>query len=234
MGHFEGRKIKQYRELWVSITNVKIFTKILIANSKFVSRTWISGILITPTNFVNVDHERNFVNIDSEHNLGNLKSWTHEREFWPRLLNPKIPKFTITVEIPVRDTNEQIHVQDPKFTKSRSWSKFPKFTFFIVNLKIYGEIHEFSPRLWISGFWPWDLWVGLLKTIGKNIEMLLSPPRGGWEDEDKNVKKLNDIFAKFQLSMFSKIYLSYVTYNVIGFKQPMVIHIQTSGFFSVA
>jgi hypothetical protein len=37
MGHFEVREIKQYRELWVSITNVKIFTKILIAYSKFVS-----------------------------------------------------------------------------------------------------------------------------------------------------------------------------------------------------
>jgi hypothetical protein len=34
--------------------------------------------------------------------------------------------------------------------------------------------------------------------------------------------------------VFLKIYLSCVTYDVIGFKQPMVIHIQTSGFLSVA
>ena len=29
---------------------------------------------------------------------------------------------------------------------------------------------------------------------GKNFEILLSPPRGGWEAEDKNVKKLNVFF----------------------------------------
>jgi hypothetical protein len=29
----------------------------------------------------------------------------------------------------------------------------------------------------------------------KNTEILLSPPWDGWEDEDKNVKKLNDFFC---------------------------------------
>ena len=35
----------------------------------------------------------------------------------------------------------------------------------------------------------------------KNFEILLSPPWGGWEAEDKNVKKLNDFFSKIQSSI---------------------------------
>ncbi len=35
----------------------------------------------------------------------------------------------------------------------------------------------------------------------KNTEILLSPPRDGGENEDKNVKKLNDFFSKFQSSI---------------------------------
>ena len=33
---------------------------------------------------------------------------------------------------------------------------------------------------------------------GRNTEILLSPPRDGGENEEKNVKKLNDFFSQFQ------------------------------------
>jgi hypothetical protein len=36
---------------------------------------------------------------------------------------------------------------------------------------------------------------------GRNTEILLSPPRDGGENEEKNVKKLNDFFSKFQSSI---------------------------------
>ena len=35
----------------------------------------------------------------------------------------------------------------------------------------------------------------------KNTEILLSPPRDGGENEEKNIKKLNNFFAKFQSSI---------------------------------
>ena len=35
----------------------------------------------------------------------------------------------------------------------------------------------------------------------KNTEILLSPPRDGGENEEKNVKKLNDFFSIFQSSI---------------------------------
>ena len=35
----------------------------------------------------------------------------------------------------------------------------------------------------------------------KNTKILLSPPRDGGENEEKNVKKLNDFFCKFQSSI---------------------------------